>query len=279
MPHGDALRDLHAIQTKAAGMQRGHAGLQLAYTLLLAAYIAVLVFTGSIEGGRSILGGGVIALVLPPIIISSGLISGANERFGARRRATARQHVMLGVYLLALGALLAWGVAADGYPWWVSLVAAAATLIVFGARSFATLLREDALAADRGESERRESAGLARPARVTTVVIGIYLGLLSGLVLTPTVIWLTMMLGMMAAIVALGAQASSWGLLRTGYEWRRRHWVGFGLATTVMFALSVLIVATEVVTPAVTVIAGVVVAASVIVPAFISRRADGAPAS
>lgn len=279
MSHGDALRDLHAIQTKAAGMQRGHAGFHLAYTVLLAAYIAVLVFTVSIEGGRSVLGGGVIALVLPPIIISSGLISGANERFGVRRRATTRQHVMLGIYLLALGALLVWGLAGDGYPWWTSLVAAAATLVVFGARSLMTLVREDALPAHGGEFETGERARLARPARITTVVIGFYFGLLSGSVLTPTVAWMSMMLGLMAAIVALGAQVSAWGLLRTGYEWRRRHWVGFGVATMVMFALAVLIVATEVVTPALAIIAGLTVAASVIVPAFEGRGSDGASAS
>lgn len=80
----------------------------------------------------------------------------------------------------------------------------------------------------------------------------------------------------MAVLVALAAQTSAWGILHTGYEWRRPQWIAGGVAALLMFLLAVLIIATDVITPAVAVGVGVLVAASIIVSAFLPGRSRGA---
>jgi hypothetical protein len=271
----NVLREIDSIRARTAATPRGHAVLQLAYTMLLAGYMAVLIYTGSTEGGASVLGGTTMALVLPPLIVSTGLISGANERFGERLRATARQWVALGFFLVVFVALLIWGIAGDGYPWWLAIVAAAATLLIFGVRPLNVLMRHPA-----PPHEARSRPGpLPGAAKVTTVLLGVFFGLECSVVLVPAAASVVTIVGLLGVIVALAARSAPWGLLHTGFEWRLPQWVGFGVAAAVMFALALLSVATALVTPVVAVSAGAVVAVSVIVSAFIPRRAHGAPAA
>lgn len=107
--------------------------------------------------------------------------------------------------------------------------------------------------------------------------LGSYLGLSAATVVLPMVSPFVLMLGMIGVIVLIVVQTSSWGVLRTGYEWRLPQWVGFGIAATVLFMLAVLILATDTVNPAIATCAGVVVAASIIVSAFVPRQSRVAP--
>lgn len=245
-------------------MPRGYALLQIAYTVLLAAYMAVFVFTGSVEGGSSAFGGTTMTLALPPLIVSSALISGANERFRERLSPTPRYWVALGFFVLILVTLLIWGIAGDGYPWWVALIAFAITLLIFGIRPLRVVLSAPAVIADDGETRAQT---LPVPVRLVTAFLGIFFGLACAVVLVPALAWLVMMFGLGIALVGLSARTASWGLLRTGYEWRWAQWTGFGAAALLMFALIVLIIATDIVTPPVAAGAGVLVAASLILPA------------
>lgn len=267
------LRNVDAIRARTAQMPRGHALLQFTYTVLLAAYMGVFVYTGSTEGGASVFGGMTMALVLPPIIISSGLVNGANERFRRRLRNTARQWIALGFFFAVLAVLLIWGIAGGGYPWWISLLAVAVTLLIFGARPLGIVLRTPAASV---HDPQQHSRPLSVPARVTTILLGIYLASACALVLVPIATWFVTVFGLLAIIIALSAQTTSWGLLNTGYEWRLPQWAAFGVAALVMFLLAVLIIATDIVTPVVAVGAGVLVAASLIVSAFIPGRSSGA---
>lgn len=263
-----ALRDAETIRARAARMPRGYALLQLAYTVLLAAYMAVFVFTGSVEGGSSAFGGTTMTLALPPIIVSSALVSGANERFRERLSATPRYWIAIGFFLLILVILLIWGVAGGGYPWWVALIAFAITLLIFGIRPLRVVLRAQVSADDARAGPRN----LPVPARLVTAFLGLFFGLVCAVVLVPALAWLVMMLGLGVVLVGLSARAASWGLLRTGYEWRWGQWAGFGAAALLMFALAVLIIATDLVTPLVAAGAGALVAASLMLSAFVPGR-------
>lgn len=269
------LRNVEAIRANAAPMPRGHALLQLGYTVLLAAYMGVFVYTGSTEGGASVFGGTTMALVLPPIMISAGLVNGANERFRTRLRNTTRQWVSLGFFFAVLVVLLIWGIAGGGYPWWVSLIAVAVTLVIFGTRALGIVLRAPATADD----VRQPRQSLSAPVRMTTILLGVYLGAACAVVFVPIATWFLTVFGMLAIIIALTAHTTSWGLLRTGYDWRIPQWIAFGIAALVMFLLAVLVIATDIVTPVVAVSAGAVVAASLIGSAFISGRSRGASAA
>jgi hypothetical protein len=266
-----ALRDIDSIRDRLAGMPRGHAMLQLIYTVLLAAYMGLLVLSGSSEGGASILGGTTMALVLPPVIISTGLISGANERFSIRQRATARQWAAIGFFIAALGVILVWGVVAGGYPWWWSIVYATITLVIFAARPLSVLRR-----APKTEDSAGEPTRLSRPVFVVTILIGVFLGALCAVALAPIASSVVMLVGLLVTIVALTAQRSSWGLLRTGYEWRAAQWAGFGVAATLMFAVAVLLMTTDLVTPLFAVCSGVVITTCATISAFVRGRGHGA---
>lgn len=269
------LRNVEAIRANAAPMPRGHALLQLAYTVLLAAYMGVFVYTGSTEGGASIFGGTTMALVVPPIIVSSGLVNGANERFRTRLRNTTRQWISLGFFFAVLVVLLIWGIAGGGYPWWISLIAVVVTLAIFGIRPLGIVLRAPAASDD----VPQPTPSLPAPVRITTILLGIYLGAVCAVVFVPTAVWFLTTFGMLAVIIALTAHTTSWGLLRTGYDWRLPQWTAFGTAALVMLILPVLIIATDIVTPAVAVSAGVLIAVCLIGSAFISGRSRGASAA
>lgn len=265
------LRSVEAIRASATPMPRGHALLQLAYTVLLAAYMGVFVYTGSAEGGASVFGGTTMALVLPPIIVSAGLVNGANERFRTRLRNSARQWISLGFFFAVLAVLLIWGIAGGGYPWWISLIAVAVTLVIFGTRALGIVLRAPRSVDDAPQLTQP----LPVPARLTTILLGVYLGTVCAVVFVPTAVWFLTTFGMLAVIIALSAHTTSWGLLRTGYDWRLPQWMAFGIAAVVMLALPVLIIAADIVTPAVAVGAGVLIAVCLIVAAFIPGRSRG----
>src|SRR5690625_2192183 len=196
----DVLHDANKLRERVVAMPRGHAKLNLAYTVFLAAYIGILVYTGSIEGGSSILGGVAMALVLPPVIASLGLIAGANERFQALQRATARQWLAIGVFLAALGILLVWSIARAGYPWWVSLIYGMITVVFLGFRPLSVLLRTRR-SPIHGEPHSGVKHGLSRDVRIVTVLIGLWFGLLCALASFPSVLLPVMAFGMMLTVI------------------------------------------------------------------------------
>lgn len=259
------------MRERGAIVPRGHAALQLTFAVLMAAYMSVFTFTGSAEGGASSFGGNTMVLLVPPILIASGLLSGANERFRARTRTTLRQWIALGVFFVAFVILMFWGIAAGGYPWWLVPVFGVGTLLVFGIPPLRVLLRSPRTA-------RGPKAPHPLPAvtRTVTILIGAFFGATCLATLHALAPWLVTMAGMLAVVVALSAQTASWGLLRTGFEWRAPQWLGFGIAAFILFALAATIVATGAVTPLLAVVAGALAAASVIASVFVPGSDYGA---
>lgn len=267
------LRSVDTIRARAASVPRGHAVLQLAYSVMLSAYMALFVYTGSNEGGASVFGGTTMALVLPPMIVSTGLVNGAAERHGGRLRSTRRHWLAIGVFLTLLVVILVWGIAGGGYPWWLALASAVVTVVLFGARPAAVLLRGSAIA------DETAAAGvpLSRGPRVVTFLMGGYFGLVCAVLLIPAAVWALTVLGMIGVIIALSAQTSSWGLMRTGWEWAPPQWFAFAVASGVMFLLAALIIGTDLVTPVVAIFAGCLAAIALIASALLPGRSHGAP--
>lgn len=271
-----ALQNVAAIRAQTARAPRGHALLQLAYSVLLSAYMGIVVFTGSMDGGASAFGGTTMTLILPPIIVSSALVNGANERFGERMRVNARYWIAFGVFALMLVLFMSWGIIGNGYPWWMALVTVAITLVLFGARPLSVILSSSSQSQPDNASP---SPALSLPARLTTAFLGIFLGLMCAVVLVPAAAWLVLMLGLIVVLIAATARAASWGLLSTGHEWRLPQWAAFGIAAVVMFLLAVLIIVGGIVTPVLAVGAGVIVAVVLIVSVFVPGSRRGASAA
>lgn len=266
---GDAFRALNALRSPAAVIPRGHAALQLTFSALLAAYIWALVYAGSVEGGVAT---GTLALIAPPVVIASGLIGGANERFRARSRTGVWQVIATSFLLLAVVTLLALGLFGDGYSRWFAVVTAVLTLLIFGLPPLRLLLRPHD-----SKVERKTPHPLPPAARFTTILVGVYLGLTAAAAPFPKAASALLMIGMLGAMVLLTARTSPWGLLHTGYEWRLPQWAGFGVAAIALFALAATITTTGLVTTTIATCTGAVVTASIVVSAFVAGRDRVAP--
>ncbi|PKI90779.1 hypothetical protein CW368_08900 [Actinomycetales bacterium SN12] len=271
MPNAEAvmaLRVVEDVRERVSGVPRRHAVMQLLYAVMVSAYMAVFVYTGSAEGDADRSGGTTMALLLPPLVLSSALVEGAAQRFGGRLRAARRYWMAAVAFGVMLVIFLLWSVIGGGYPWWLSLVSLFATLVVFGARPVGVLLRGGAEAA-----RATVSAPLPRGSRVTTVVIGLVFGAICATLFLPVAVWGTMMASMVLMLISAGA-TSTWGLRSTGWYWGTTQWCAFGISTGAMFLLAALTIATELISPVVSASTGAVIAASVVVTAFLPGRGD-----
>ncbi|UYO96440.1 hypothetical protein OED01_12630 [Microbacterium sp. M28] len=276
----DRIADLRA---RAVRMPRAHAVLQLAYAVFFAGYIGVFAFAGSAEGGAQAFGGMTATLILPPVIISSALVSGANERFGRRVLLARADWIAVILFALSFVGTVAWGIVSEssagtvgGYPWWVALVLALMALVAFGVRPLIVILRT---AAESDGRTKGRAIALSLPVRLTTAFLGVFFGLVCAVVFVPAIGWLVILLGMIIVVIALAVRHEPWGFANVGYEWRFPQWIAFGIASTIMFLLSVLIVATDAITPGIAAGAGALVAASLILSAFLPGPRRGASAA
>lgn len=273
MPRADAVDAVLAVErvrARVADEPCDHAVLQLAYAVMVAAYMGILVYTGSIEGGRAALGGHTMALVLPPIIISSALIPGASEHYSRRMRPSRRHWWSIGLFLAMLLVLLVWGLTV-GYPWWLSVGYATATLVLFGTRPLWVLSRSRST-----PWQRRSYARMSRGVQVITVLLGIAFGALCLGVLVPVLLWGITVIVLMAALVVLAVRATTWSLHHVGYEWAWPQWTAFGVAVAAMFLFAVLMVAGVAATPLTAGVAAVLAVVPLAAAAFFSGHGDDA---
>lgn len=270
----DRIADLRA---RAERMPRAHAALQLAYAVFMAAYVGVLLELAAAESGRGGFQGTTMTLLLVPLLVSSSLIGGANERFRERLRPTRLDLIGSVVFAIMIVGTLAWAFMAGPYPWWIPLVAALITFVAFGHRPIGVMLRSSSASASDPAGDR--SKRLSLPVRLTTSFLGVFFGLTCAVVFVPDLGWLVMMLGMVIVLIAMSVRNLPWGFLNVGYEWRVPQWIAFGFASLVMFLLALLIAATDVVTPGIAAGAGALVAASLIVSALLPGRSRGASAA
>jgi len=242
--------------------------MQLLYAVMMSAYMAVFVYTGSEGGDADRFGGTTMALLLPPMVISSALVEGAAQRFGGRLRATKRYWIAAAAFGVMLAIFLLWSVIGGGYPWWLSLVSLTATLAVFGARPVGVLLHGGT-----GAARATAPAPLPRGSRVTTALIGLVFGAICATLFLPVAVWGTMMASMVLVLISASA-TSTWGLRSTGWYWGTAQWCAFGIATGAMFLLAALTIATELISPLVSAATGAVIAASLVATALLPGRGD-----
>lgn len=263
-----ALRAAERVRARATTIPRGHAVMQLLYAVMMSAYMAVFVYTGSSEGGPDSFGGRTMALLLPPMILSSALIEGAAQRYGGRLRPTRRYWMAAAAFGVMLAVFLLWALIGGGYPWWLSLVSLVATLAVFGVRPVGVLLRQGT-----AEHPATTPAPLPKGSRMTTIAIGFVLGGICVTLSVPVAVWAMLMASMVLVLISAPA-TSSWGLRSTGWSWGVIQWSAFGVATGAMFLLATLTIATELIGPVISASVGVVIGASLLLAAFLPGRGD-----
>lgn len=246
------------------GQARGFTLLLLGVALVVSVFVVVFLTAMGAAGDGQVASTVAPMLVLLPLLVFSQVVNGAAQRFGIRLRPTAGHWLGAGVVVAGFATLSAVTILTEGYPWWVNLVAGLATFLVLAVGPIARLRR----AATAPRQPQWVNAALTTPVRWTTAAIGFGSALL---VATSTWTWFpTVSLAVWAwFLVMMIGMRSSWGLPRAGYEWGPGHWIAFGLATSVLAVLALLIAATDLVTPAISVAAAVVVLATMIPAALL----------
>lgn len=226
------------------GPSRGFAWLLVWSALLFSAYVGVFLFSFSDFDAEATVPSGYTYtnLMLLPVLLFSGLISGARERFSIRSRPTPLQ--LLGYVAAVLGFMVlgALNIAGVDYPSWLNALAPVALFTVMGAAPLRRLL---ATRSGDEVSGRWRNDPLTIPARWTTAAIGVVLGILAT---TSTWTWFPIVSAgvlMATLLAALIGWRMPWGLMRVGYRWGPAHWVLFAAATAAMFALVVVLTRTE----------------------------------
>ncbi|MWB97399.1 hypothetical protein [Agromyces seonyuensis] len=226
------------IRSRAARQResRGSAWLQVVGSVLLSVYVGILLvmFTG-FDPHES--GGGpsqYVHLLLLPVLLFCGLVQGARDRFRVRTRPGVGQVIIGAAPLAAFMVLTALSIAGVAYPWWLN---ALIPLVLFAATASPALRRlrdPQPSAAD----DRWSTQPLPPVTRWTTVAIGAAFGIGSA-VSTWTwapLVWMAMWIALL--IAAIVGWRMPWGLPRTGFLWGPAHWMLYGAATVVLFALA-----------------------------------------
>lgn len=236
----DALARVAAVADRTAEHSRPHAWMLLWGAALTGAYVALLLAL-SAAGPSSDLSVLVFGLMLPTMLIYSAVVAGARERFGVRLRVSPLQWVVLTA--LGVGCALVGGIGlfGGGFPVWVAFVGGLAMFLALGGPAAMTLFGPRATAPDADDAV---SAPLSRYARWFTVGIGAYLGLTTGsIAMPPLVVMAAATVGFVAILVFSLSPSASWSASRVGLEWGRIQWIGFAVATALMFSLAAVTIA------------------------------------
>ena len=221
-------------------MPRPYAILLLWSAVALAAYMTafILIFQPSLASGA---GSQYTSLLLVPVLVQSGLINGARERFGVRMRGGGALFVALGVIVVIFIVMVLAIFVGVTYPWWVSVVVGAVLLGLMGARPALVIMQNGA-----AQSAALPTAPLSRPVRWMTALIGVALGAMVALSVSAMLFAIASIITL-AALALLVAWHGAWGLPRAGFEWGRAQWVGFGVVVVAVWTTALLLARTEVV--------------------------------
>ncbi len=260
---GDAAAQLRShddvrAMVERRGPSRAYATLQLWGALVLGVYGAVflIAFGGrtvdEIAAGESV--GASTMLLLFPVIVFSGLLDSAKQRFSIRRKPSLGFWIAYGLIFGGFGALVVMITVSVTYPWWLNVLVPVALFVTMATAPIRVLLS----ATTTPVAERWGNEPLSRPTRWATVLIGAMAGVV---VATSTQQWFSIVaiVIMLGLVVVMIAWASFAVLPRPGYEWGPIHWSAFGVTMSVLFLVALLLVRTTWITPVVTVIAGVFV--------------------
>jgi hypothetical protein len=266
LSHHDTVRSAaHRL-----GPSRAYALFQVVGALAAAIYIGTFLFsfgdgvpTESAAGNTA---SHYTVMVLFPALLLGPLVSGARDRFSIRRKPSTAYVVAWGLVSAGFLALLVSGLAGAVHPWWMNLMVAVAAFVTIAAGSIRQLLR-----ATTPDSERWANRPLSRAARWMTAAIGLLMGTIAA---TSTQPWFPFasVASLILLVIALLAGKTPWGLPRTGFEWGPAHWGAFGITTSALFALAVLLSRTAVVTTPLVVVVGLVVSLVMVLASVLPIR-------
>ena len=236
-------------------------------------YVGVFLFSFGgypVEEVASVGGGyAYTSMLLFPVLLFSGLSSGARERFSIRRKASRGFRVAYILLVAAFMTLLILTIAGIQYPWIANLLVAAALFITMGAMP----IRQLARGLKQPSGERWINEPLTGPVRWSTALIGAASGLVAG----TSTLWLYPVISvvvMLALIIVLIGWRASWGLPRAGYEWGPLHWTVFGVTISVLFLMALLLTRTTWITTPLAITAGVAAFVVMLIAARLPRRQD-----
>lgn len=279
LPPADAARQLNEVAGVRARVEqraddRAYGWIQLWSGVLAAAYVGAFLTVQAVPRTSA-----PWPILVLPVLVACALVPGAHARLRVRRQPTAGQLALaLAAVLVPFAVLAGLHVAGLGYPWWLGLLVALLALVVVsgpGVRLIRRGGREPA-------AEPWRNRPLTTTARVTTVGIRLYLGVLGGTgllsALDDSPPWgsaafaVVTILSPLVLVGYLVGWSASWGLARVGSEWGPWHWLAFGAALALNFTLALLGTVTSSLTVPVPLGAGVLIALPVTVTAFLPAR-------
>ena len=219
--------------------------LQLLNGVLVAAFAGVLPF--ALKGPMP-----VSMLLVIPLLVTTGLIGGARERFDVRRGPSKFQWVALMVGFAGFLAVMVYTVLFEVTP--LRVAAGSAVVLFLGVAMRPVLDLRKAYATS--ERSRMLSAALSPPARRTTIIIGAGLGFLVALAPFSLAASIASTGLIVLSTLAIVSQASPWSLHWVGFEWGVTQWTAFWVSVTVLFAVAVVTLQQGHVSPVVTIVAG-----------------------
>ncbi|MCI4656686.1 hypothetical protein [Cryobacterium zhongshanensis] len=242
---------------------RAHAVIQGWSAAGLFVYVATfLLLFGNPNSSASAVGSGYAHanVLMIPLLVLIQLVQGARNRLPVSS-APLRRGIQLPLILWSTIVFLAAGTATllgVEYPWWMSLLVAAAVAVPLGGLAIGTSGKARQTTSHPSDASPRPP--LSRTAAVVTAGLGAYFGVIAAV--TPYS-WfpLAAMLFFLALLVQLVGWSARWGLPRVGSEWGQPQWAAFGITFTLLFAITIIAAKTEWNTPLVATISGIVIAA------------------
>lgn len=239
--------------------------------VLISVYLAVYLFLfgGSTVGAASAQPGGYTPtwVILTPVLMFSGLVRGARERFHIR---TKPSPLHWGLYALVLAGFVTLGalsMAGVGYPWWLNAILPLVLLASMAATPIRGLLTTTP-----ESSPPWASVPLAAGVRIMTTLIGLANGVLLATFTHPLLAAFSGLTVMVLLFVVLLGWRSAWGLPRVGYEWGPIHWGAFAICTATQFTCVVFAAVTTWFTTPNSIAAGVLVLVVMGISAVLPRE-------
>lgn len=264
------LRELERLQRTETALvpSRGLAMLEVIVAVVLCAYVW-LVFAASHAGS----GAGPVEdsytptmLLVVPILMTSGLVQGARNKFGVRSTPTRSQWVAYGVLFAAYCVLGVLSLSSVGYPSWLNVAVVVGLFLAFGARPLRRLLTSSG-----DVREGWESAHLSPQARTTTALIGVALAAQVSMSIAPLAAAIAGIVVLLVLVAMLLAWRSRYGLTAVGSEWGLIQWSVFLFCVAIAFASSVLVATGNTSSPLM-IAAGIVVLLAMAAVALLPRK-------
>lgn len=268
-----SLRGYAQVRAKVEhrGPSRAFAVLQLWLAAALAAYLGAFLISvvgdppNEVTAGAADYTSGLLVL---PLLLLASLISGARERFSIRTKPSAAHWVAYTLIIGWFAVLLVASITEVTYPWWAALLLPVLLFVTMAAGPIRALSRPRTR-----EAQPWSNEPLRRPARRTTVLIGLTAGLLAATSTQEK--WFAVISTaacVVLVVVFLFGWRAEWGLSHTGYEWGPIHWAAFGIVLSGLFTLSVLLANTDWITPPISITAGVLALLVMAYAAFLPRN-------